>query len=183
MEKLWLYLSDCSFSYTEHIKIPALHNWSLTSGLAHEVLCETSEGPWSGHTAAGAPWWSYGQKEHHIAYRPLVLCELCQCLSACPCHTPQWCLTMGQKGQSEETYTQKIKIHSIYNGNIQSTLHEEAENDSLSFFKIYIYMYFPLKWSLAPSDVIGQNNPRPPIFSPNAAKSCSASALITCSSG
>lgn len=75
----------------------------LTCELVHGALAVSNAAPWSGHIAAGAPWWSCGQRGRHTACRRQALCEPHRCCSACLCHTPQWSPQMVQKGRSGET--------------------------------------------------------------------------------
>lgn len=98
--------------YVFHLKDKArqhvIYTRSLTCELARAVPHVTIVGPWSGHTAAGALWWSSGRRGRRIACRHPALCELHQCCFAYPCHTLLWCQMMEGKGLWGETYTQSM---------------------------------------------------------------------------
>lgn len=83
--------------------LPDLNDRTLTCGFVRSVPCVTTAVPWSGRTAAGAPWRSCGRRGRRTACTPPALCGRHRCSSACLCRTPQWRPKMGRIGQSGET--------------------------------------------------------------------------------
>lgn len=75
----------------------------LTFGLARAVPCVTIAGLSAVRTAAGAPWWSCGQRGHRTACRRPALCERHRCWLACLGRTLLLCRMMGRKGRSGGT--------------------------------------------------------------------------------